>query len=178
MCCVWRHSAKARRYSRASVTCAYVHWHANCCFQIYSTSSYLRSVENFTQIQIDLDLASPLTILFDMDPRSRVASPNVAKTMIVLFVLYVNYVAVSYLIARSLFHQNEDFGFTTNLTTELCSLTHFVTQKLCVLCAVFIMLRSSSLLGGTQMLMCTRAWTSLLQLTPKHAWSFHAKKHP
>ena len=56
--------------------CAYVHLRANCCFQIYSTSSYLRSVENFTQIQIDLALAWALRIRIDPDPCSRVASPT------------------------------------------------------------------------------------------------------
>ena len=30
----------------------FVRFRANCCFQIYSTRSYLRWVENFTQIQI------------------------------------------------------------------------------------------------------------------------------
>ena len=32
--------------------------------------------------------------------------------------------------------------------------------------------------GGTQMLRCTHAWTSLLKLTPKHILSFHAKNTP
>ena len=71
---------QAWRYSHESFTCAYLHLRTICCFQIYSTSSYLRSVENFRQIQIDLDLASPLTIRIDLDPRSRVASPTVDLT--------------------------------------------------------------------------------------------------
>ena len=50
VCCFWRCNAnavqllpriKARRYLQTSVTCAYVHLHANYCFQIYSTCSYL-----------------------------------------------------------------------------------------------------------------------------------------
>ena len=68
---------KAQRYLHApAVTCVYMHLHANCCFQICSISSYLCSVEYFTQIQIDLDLASPPRIRIDLDLRSRGASPN------------------------------------------------------------------------------------------------------
>ena len=57
-----------------------MHLRANCCFQIYGTHSYLRSVDNFTlQSRYDLDLASPLRIRIDLDPHSRVASPTMAS---------------------------------------------------------------------------------------------------
>ena len=66
--------------------CVWVHYlciHAlcaNCCFQIYSTRSYLNSLENFTQIQIWSGLGKStykwLKIRIVLDPRSHVASPN------------------------------------------------------------------------------------------------------
>ena len=56
VCCVWKRNTNAMwllpRIKARVRTCAYMHVHANCCFQIYSTPSYLRSVENDTQIQI------------------------------------------------------------------------------------------------------------------------------
>ena len=42
-----------------------------------TASSYLCSVENFMQIQIDLDLASPPTIRIDLDPHSHVAGTSI-----------------------------------------------------------------------------------------------------
>ena len=41
------------------ITCAYVHFHTNCCCQIpQHTRSYLHSVDNFVRIQIDLDFGN------------------------------------------------------------------------------------------------------------------------
>ena len=83
-CCVWRRDSneerhlphiKAWRYLSVSITSAYMHLCTICCFQIYSTRSYLWSVKKNSTIQIQSELVSPFRTRIDLDPHSRVASP-------------------------------------------------------------------------------------------------------